>query len=226
MPETDDRRARRGTIALFTAAAALGVLGAALLLTSSGNASSEHAEPPVAPNSSSNQAGSVRPVSSESPMHRTTDSRPTADPSQTPLAEAPLSLPAPIQRAARDFTIAWASHDARPGRDTSYDDASSRAAAYAAGGLATDLRARRSGTAAAQQWRTWTERRVQVTCLVVQVSLPDGAPAPTRDGGFARVIYRVTEKPASGPSTASIANVALKLRREGGTWRVVGLPDA
>ncbi|WP_055534336.1 hypothetical protein [Streptomyces graminilatus] len=221
MPETDDRRARRGTFALFTAAAALGVLGVALLLTGSGG--SEHAEPPAAPNSSSHHAGSRRAVSS---TPRTTASRPTAETSQTSLAEAPVSLPAPMQKAARDFTIAWASHDARPGRDTSYDDASSRAAAYTAGDLAADLRARRSGTAAGQQWREWTERRVQVTCSVVQVSLPDGAPAPTRDGGFARVIYRVTEKPTSGPSTESVANVALKLRREGGTWRVVGLPDA
>jgi hypothetical protein len=221
MPETDDRRARRGTIALFTVAAALGVLGAALLLTGSGG--SEHAEPPAAPMSSPHQAGSGRPVSA---TPRTTDPQPTAGTSQTPLAEAPVSLPAPMQKAARDFTIAWASHDARPGRDASYDDASSRAAAYAAGDLAADLRARGSGTAGVQQWRNWTERQVQVTCSVVQVSLPDGAPAPTRDGGFARVIYRVTEKPAAGPSTESVANVALKLRREGGTWRVVGLPGA
>ena len=224
MPETDDRRARGGTIALFTAAAALGVLGVALLFTGSGG--SEQADPPAVPHSSSHQAGSRRPVSSASSTPRTTASRPATDSSQTPLAEAPVSLPAPIQKVARAFTVAWASHDARPGRDTSYDDASSRAAANAAGDLAADLRARRSGTAAVQQWREWTERRVQVTCSVVQVSLPNGAPAPTRDGGFARVIYRVTEKPAAGPSTESVANVALKLRREGGTWRVVGLPDA
>ncbi|TGA97456.1 hypothetical protein E2651_31430 [Streptomyces sp. MZ04] len=122
--------------------------------------------------------------------------------------------------------IAWASHDARPGKDTSYDDASRRAADHAAGDLAKDLRTRASGSAGARQWLDWKDDRVQVTATVLQVSLPDGAPAPTGDSGFARVLYKVTQKPATGPSTESEEQVALKLRLGGdGNWRVVGLPD-
>ncbi|RLU82059.1 hypothetical protein CTZ27_31410 [Streptomyces griseocarneus] len=132
-----------------------------------------------------------------------------------------------MQEAARAFTLAWSGHDARPGKDASYGDASRRAAAYTAGELTTELRNRASGTAGAQQWLRWKNGQVQVTAEVLHVTLPDGAPAPTRDSGFARVIYRVTEKPATGPSVTSEQHVALKLRRgDDGTWRVVGLPNA
>ncbi|MFD8732332.1 hypothetical protein [Streptomyces sp. NPDC059611] len=131
-----------------------------------------------------------------------------------------------MQEAARSFTTAWASHDARPGRDTAYGDASRRAAAYADGDLAADLRDYTSGSAGGRQWQSWKDRQVQVTVTVLQVSLPDGAPALTEDSGFARVIYKLTEKPASGPAVESEEHVALKLRRiADGSWRVVGLPN-
>ncbi|MFD0501384.1 hypothetical protein [Streptomyces rhizosphaericus] len=135
-------------------------------------------------------------------------------------------MPQPMQDAARAFVVAWASHDARPGKDTSYDDASRRAADHAAGDLAKDLRTRTSGSAGAQQWQSWKSDRMQVTASVQRVSLPDGAPAPTQDFGFARVLYTVTQKPTAGAPTKSEQHVALKLRRgSDGTWRVVGLPD-
>ncbi|MBT1187891.1 hypothetical protein HET69_28870 [Streptomyces sp. CJ_13] len=131
-----------------------------------------------------------------------------------------------MQEAARAFTTAWASHDARPGRDTSFDDASRRAAAYADGDLAEDLRTHTGGSAGRQQWLNWRDRQVQVTVTVLRVSLPDGAPTPSEASGFARVIYKLTETPASGPATESEEHVALKLRRGAdGSWRVVGLPN-
>ncbi|WP_051715404.1 hypothetical protein [Streptomyces sp. NRRL S-475] len=131
-----------------------------------------------------------------------------------------------MQEVARAFTTAWASHDARPGHDTAYGDASRRAAAYTDGDLAEDLRTYTSGSAGGRQWQNWKDRQVQVTVTVLRVSLPDGAPAPTEDSGFARVIYKVTETPASGPAVESEEHVALKLRRiADGSWRVVGLPN-
>jgi ketosteroid isomerase-like protein len=131
-----------------------------------------------------------------------------------------------MQKTARAFTTAWASHDTRPGRDTSFDDASRRAAAYADGDLAEELRTRTRGSAGGRQWMSWKDRQVQVTVTVVQVSLADGAPAPTEESGFARVIYRLTETPADGPATESEQHVALKLHRVAdGSWRVVGLPN-
>ncbi|OEJ22042.1 hypothetical protein AR457_39775 [Streptomyces agglomeratus] len=145
--------------------------------------------------------------------------------SESPVVSEPSPLPAPIQEAARAFTTAWASHDARPGRDTSFDDASRRAAAYADGDLAEELRTHTSGSAGGRQWQSWKERQVQVTVTVLRVSLPDGAPAPTEDSGFARVIYKLTEKAADRPVAESEEHVALKLRRGAdGNWRVVGLP--
>ncbi|MEU9744844.1 hypothetical protein [Streptomyces niveus] len=220
MPESDDKRARRGTIALFAAAAALAAVGLGLLFTGHGGA--ERAGRRAAASSVPQEAGTVSPSSPTPPRTGSAHTAETAE-----ASPAPSSLPAPIQKAARDFTIAWASHDARPGRDTSYDDASRRAAAYAVGDLAVDLRTHKSGTAAAQQWLRWTARRAQVTASVIGVSLPDGAPAPTPDAGFARVAYRVTEKPVSGPSSVSVQHVALKLRRtDDGHWYVTGLPDA
>ncbi|MEU0214109.1 hypothetical protein ABZ281_02935 [Streptomyces sp. NPDC006265] len=132
----------------------------------------------------------------------------------------------PIQEAARAFTTAWASHDARPGRDASFDDASRRAAAYADGDLAEDLRTHTSGNAGRQQWLNWRDSQVQVTVTILRVALPDGAPAPTEDSAFARVIYRLAETPAKGAATESEEQVALKLRRGAdGSWRVVGLPN-
>ncbi|MGW7199011.1 hypothetical protein [Streptomyces chryseus] len=130
-----------------------------------------------------------------------------------------------MQEAARAFTVAWAGHDARPGRDSSYEDASRRAAAFADGELAEDLRTHAGGIAGGQQWLKWKERQVNVTVTVLRVSVPDGAPAPTEDSGFAQVIYKLTEAPAQGASKESEQHVALELRRVGeGTWRVTGLP--
>ncbi|MCL3998902.1 hypothetical protein [Streptomyces lavenduligriseus] len=224
MPETDDTRARRGTIALFAASAVLAVVGAALLLGTGG--SERPATSALVPTTATSSLGApgrgspARHVPSPAPAAASSSSAPSVMPAE------PRPVPQAVQDAARAFVVTWASHDARPGKDTSYDDASRRAADHAAGDLAQDLRTRTSGSAGAQQWRRWKSGRVQVTASVQRVSLPDGAPAPTQDSGFARVLYTVTQKPAAGAPTKSEQHVALKLRRGGdGIWRVVGLPD-
>ncbi|MFJ9968411.1 Cif family virulence factor [Streptomyces avermitilis] len=223
MPKTDVARARaqRGTIALFAAAAVLAAVGVALFLGLRGS------DRPDAPESSARTAApSAAATGSSSGSARPTTASPVAEPSESPVASEPSSLPAPLQEAARAFTTAWASHDARPGRDTSFDDASRRAAAYADGDLAEDLRTHTGGSAGRRQWLNWKDRQAQVIVTVLRVSLPDGAPAPTEDSAFARVIYRLTETPATGDATASEEQVALKLRRGAdGSWRVVGLPN-
>ncbi|WP_394426822.1 hypothetical protein [Streptomyces sp. SGAir0957] len=224
MPESDDKRARRGTIALFAASAVLAVVGATLLLgTGGGERPATSAPAPTAAASSHgtpDRGAPDRRAPAPTPSAASSSSAPSVTPAE------PRPVPQPMQDAARAFVVAWASHDARPGKDTSYDDASRRAADHAAGDLAQDLRTRTSGSAGAQQWQSWKSGRVQVTASVQRVSLPDGAPAPTQDSGFARVLYTVTQKAAAGAPTTSEQHVALKLRRgTDGTWRVVGLPD-
>ncbi|MEU2770749.1 MULTISPECIES: hypothetical protein [Streptomyces] len=222
MPKTDVARVRaqRGTITLFAAAAVLAAVGVALFLGigDADRSVSPHSAPRTAiPSAATGSiSGSADPA---------TASR-VAEPTEFPAASAPIQLPAPMQEAARAFTTAWASHDARPGHDTTYGDASRRAAALADGDLAEDLRSHASGSAGVRQWQDWKDRQVQVTVTVLRVSLPDGAPNPTAESGFARVLYKLTETPVSGPAVASEEHVALKLRRTAdGNWRVVGLPN-
>ncbi len=222
MPNTDATPTqRRGTIALFIASVVLAAVGMALLFGLRGEDASTSPTATSTKSASSGEAAN-RGEASPSPA----PSKPEAGPPTSATAKEPSPVPAPMHEAARAFTIAWAGHDARPGRDTSYDDASRRAAAFADGVLAEDLRTHTSGSAGGQQWLTWKERQVQVTVKVLRVSLPDGAPALTQDSGFAQVIYNVTETPAQGDPSESEQHVVLKLHRGGdGTWRVTGLPN-
>jgi ketosteroid isomerase-like protein len=222
MPQTDAARARaqRVTIALFVAAAVLAAVGVTLLFGLHGTERPATASAPATP------APSASAVGGGSAGTRPAEAAPAAEGSGAPEDLEPRPVPTPVERAAEAFVTAWASHDARPGRDTSYDDASRRAAAHAAGDLAEDLRTHTSGRAAGQQWLSWKDSQVQVTVRVLRVSLPDGAPAPSADSSFARVIYKLTETPAKGPAVESEEHVALKLRRGAdGSWRVVGLPN-
>ncbi|MFE9121515.1 hypothetical protein [Streptomyces sp. NPDC007172] len=222
MPRPDVARSRsqRGTIMLFVAAAVLATLGALLLLgIGRGERPAASDPPPTA--ASSAKASQPEPSSTKSAQ-----TSPAAKRSEPVFASEPTPMPAAIQETAKSFTTAWASHDARSGRDASFDDASRRAAAYADGDLAEDLRTHTGGSAGAQQWLAWKNRQVQVTVTILRVSLPDGAPTPAEDFGFARVIYKLTETPAQGSATESEEQVALKLRRgAGGAWRVVGVPN-
>ncbi|MFD3961531.1 MULTISPECIES: Cif family virulence factor [Streptomyces] len=221
MPKSDAARARaarRGTIALFVAAAVLAAAGVALFLGLGGS------ERPDAGSTSVTTAPSASTAENGSGGPHPSGASDGVEPSESPEAE-PRPVPTPVEEAARAFTTAWASHDARPGGDKSFDDASRRAAAFADGDLAEDLRTHTSGSAGGQQWLSWKDRQVQVTVTVLRVSLPDGAPAPSEDSSFARVIYKLTESPAKGAPTESEEQVALKLRRlPDGSWRVVGLP--
>ncbi|EDY52565.1 hypothetical protein SSCG_05593 [Streptomyces clavuligerus] len=234
MPTSDAARARaaqRSTIVLFAASAVLAVVGAALLL---GLGRAERpATPGPAPRATTSSAAaagggtqSARPSAGPAslPPMRTW---PGAQPAESPAVhQGPKPVPAPVAEAARAFVTAWASHDARPGRDSSLDDASRRAADYAAGDLAEDLLTHTSGSAGTQEWLGWKDRQVRVTVTVLRVSLPDGAPTPSEDSSFARVIYKLKESPARGSATESEEQVALKLRRGAdGSWRVVGLPN-
>lgn len=222
MPQTDAARARaqRATIALFVAAAVLATVGVTLLF------GLPEADRPATDSTPVTAASSAPAVGSGSGGRRPAEASPAAEPSASPEPLGPRQVPTPVEEAARAFVTAWASHDARPGRDTSYDDASRRAATYAAGDLAEDLRTHTSGSAARQQWLSWKDHQVQIAVTVLRVSLPDGAPAPSEDSAFARVIYKLTETPAKGPAIESEGHVALKLRRGAdGSWRVVGLPN-
>ncbi|MEU8544656.1 hypothetical protein AB0C52_32450 [Streptomyces sp. NPDC048717] len=222
MPKSDaarSRAAQRGTIALFVVAAVLAAAGVALFPGLGGTE-----RPDVGGSTSVTTAPSPSVAGNGSGGPRSAGASDGAQPSKSSEAE-PRAVPTPVEEAARSFTIAWASHNARPGGDASFDDASRRSAAYADGDLAEDLRTHTSGSAGAQQWLSWKDRQVQVTVAVLRVSLPDGAPAPSEDSSFARVIYKLTESPAKGAATESEEQVALKLRRmPDGSWRVVGLP--
>ncbi|MFE7132880.1 hypothetical protein ACFVIM_18685 [Streptomyces sp. NPDC057638] len=139
--------------------------------------------------------------------------------------DADAELPAAVRRAAAGFTAAWASHDARPGKDRSYTDAGKRAAAFASADLGAAISAPRPSTASL--WARWTKDRTRVTATVTKVSVPDGAPAPTRTSALARVLYRLTTAPAKGKATSELKQVALQLERGGdGEWRVIALPYA
>ncbi|MFD8416565.1 hypothetical protein ACFV2Q_33290 [Streptomyces sp. NPDC059650] len=219
MPKTDAGRVRahRTTIVLFVAAAVLATVGVALLVGhpwAATELSPRTAEPSAA--AVGHGSGGTHPAGVS----------PVAEPSGSPGAFDLRPVPAAVEEVARAFATAWTSHDARPGRDASFDEASRRAAAYAAGDLAEDLRTHTSGSAGGQQWLSWKDRQVLVTATVVRVSLPEGAPEPSADSCLARVIYKLTETPANGPATESEEHVALKLRRGAdGSWRVVGLPN-
>lgn len=225
MPKTDAARARCGTIALFVAAAVLAVAGVALFFglgAGGGHAGSGSAARTAVPSNAAVGDGNA----STHPAGVSPDTEPPRSHDVAGPDQEPKPVPAPVDEAARAFATAWASHDARPGRDSSFEDASRRAAAYASGDLAEDLRTHTSGSAGTQQWLSWKDRQVQVTVTVLRVSLPDGAPASSEDSSFARVIYRLKESPAKGPAAESEGHVALKLRRGAdGSWRVVGLPN-
>ncbi|MFJ8015023.1 hypothetical protein [Streptomyces sp. NPDC096339] len=234
MPKNDAARVQRGTIALFIAAAVLAVVGSVLLFGGDGTqqaasdaskiSTSAHPTEPTGPVSAA--PGPTAATAATSSTAITSAPTPTSAPSQPDSPATPSPVTGPMEETARAFILAWAGHDARPGQDTSYDDASRRAADYAAGELAKDLSTRTSGSAGAQEWLRLKAGQIRVTATVLRVSLPDGAPAPTENSGFARVLYKVTEQPATGPSTEAERHLALKLQPgDDGVWRVVGLPN-
>jgi hypothetical protein len=142
-----------------------------------------------------------------------------------PAATEGAELPKDVAKVAADFATAWASHDARPGKDKSYSDAGKRAAAFTSEDLGAAISADRPSTASL--WRQWTAEKATVTATVLKVSIPDGAPAPTSTTALARVLYRLTEAPEKGKASSDTKQVALQLERGAdGKWRVIALPYA
>ncbi|MFI1258946.1 hypothetical protein ACH4U6_34940 [Streptomyces netropsis] len=218
---TPSRRRAASTAALFAGALLLASLGIALL---------------VAPRPDSNPAPLPVPASSSSPTHRNTaqGSRPAAPTPAKSASQGPTSqpaavlrgLPQPIAEAAKRFTVAWASHDARPGKDHDYSDAADRAAAEATADFAARLRGK-TGSAGAHRWQQWQTSRARVTANITRITVPDGAPGPTAEVAYARVLYSLTTTPEHGPSTTSPQQVALRLEHGAdGRWRAAGMPKA
>ncbi|WP_331727061.1 hypothetical protein [Streptomyces sp. NBC_00280] len=204
------------TIALFVAAALLAVLGIALLVTPADPSPSDAAI--AAPSSTS------RPTTTtdEEPARPQPSATAPSLASLTPSTTSTGALPREASDVARKFTSAWASHDAR--RDTAFSDAGRRAAAYASGDLATDLR--ETSTRSAHQWQEWKATGTRVTAKVTGVERPDGAPAPSNHLAYARVFYDLVVAPEHGTAQHSTEQLALELRQDSSGWRVTALPNA
>jgi len=223
---------RSSTTALFAASAVLACTGLALIALKP----SAHRPPtrPVAaaapttpaPRSYRSPAPVVRQSTAPgTPAPATTAS---AAPSLAPVPGAfatPVPLPAPIAAVAVAFTQAWNDHDARPGHDTSFNQAAQRAAVYCTPSLTAQLSTSSAG--AWRQWSQWTAAKAQVVAQITRTAVPDGAPTPTARSAYAAVLYRVTVTPAGGTPTSTDQTVVLQLQTDtAGHWRVVALPGA
>ncbi|MCX5216196.1 hypothetical protein OG689_44480 [Kitasatospora sp. NBC_00240] len=190
------------------------------------HASAQPAPSAVTPAPTTSQDRSAAPTPSTAP----TTAQPTGPAPASTQASASadhqdLGLPGPVADTARRFTLAWATHDARPGADTAYQEAARRAAPYTAPDLAAELAASRQG--ADRVWEQWRAHQTRITAEVTAVTIPDGAPSPTETRALARVHYRLTIAPTDGQPTTTDEQVALELRRgTDGTWRVTALPNA
>ncbi|GAA2970644.1 hypothetical protein GCM10010519_02320 [Streptomyces lactacystinicus] len=226
MPHTDRQRRPRtaGTVALLAASALLACVGIALLT----HGPSSAPRPASAPTAATPRAESSTEPSDSAPSHPAVTPSSSTSPSTSPAGDdAPSVAPVPedVATAARRFLLAWTGHDARPGKDGSYDDAARRAGAYVSKDLAEQLTTTSPGSA--RQWQQWTHAQALVAAEISRVAVPDGAPAPTADTAWVRVWYRLTVTPAAGKPTGTDEQVALKLQRsQAGTWLVTALPDA
>ncbi|GAB2777590.1 hypothetical protein [Streptomyces daliensis] len=129
-----------------------------------------------------------------------------------------------MERVARDFTTAYAQHDARHGGDRSYAEAGARAAKFASGELADVLSQQRpsQGKAWAALRAEQARQKVKVTSAVV----PDGAPAVSASSALVRVGYTLTTAPESGQPRRSSEQLVVRLERTSEGWRVTALPWA
>ncbi|MDX2531591.1 hypothetical protein [Streptomyces scabiei] len=133
-------------------------------------------------------------------------------------------LPKDVERTARAFTTAYAEHDARNGKDSSYADAGTRAARLAAGQLADILSQKRPSQDAA--WAALRAEKAHQTVKVTSTVLPNGAPAVTTSSALVRVGYTLTTTPKSGHPYRSSDQLALRLEHTSKGWRVTALPWA
>ena len=218
-----DNRQRRpqsaGTVALLAASLLLALIGITLLAHRSPTAAPAPREPSSSPSTSASRApgeASRSAAASQAPS--------TGSPSHSASAQQSAgAIPADVAAVARRFILAWASHDARPGKDASYDDAAERAAAYADRDLARQLP--NSSASTARQWQQWTKTEARVSADITRIAIPDGAPAPSADTAWVRVRFRLTVSPAAGHTSTTDEQAALKLQRSAdGHWLVTALP--
>ncbi|MFZ3491638.1 hypothetical protein ACODT5_00095 [Streptomyces sp. 5.8] len=210
---------RFGTAVITVVALMLAVLGAVLLTWSSGKKEAAISLPEASTAAATGHGAAPVPAQSSSPISVPSPDAPARDEPPTPVVPEELSV------LARNFVEAWASHDARHGKDSSYGEAGRRAAALASPALANQLTASQSRSA--RQWKTWTDAQAQVTATVNDVVIPDGAPAPTAEHAYLRALYTVTTTTAGAPPTANEEHLALEMRRNpSGAWCVASLPFA
>ncbi|WP_338684649.1 hypothetical protein QD712_29655 [Streptomyces acidiscabies] len=156
---------------------------------------------------------------SQSTAPRTESTSPSSD------GDAPSSaVPTDVADTAREFTKAYAGHDARVGGDLSYADAGERAAKFAAGDLAEALAQKRPGQDA--PWAALRAEQARQSVAVTSVQVPDGAPVVASSSALVRVSYTLTTTPKSGAPLLSREQLALRLERTSAGWRVVALPWA
>jgi hypothetical protein len=216
------RHGHARTGGLFLASAVLCVVGVAALI-----GSSDPGRPTTRTTSAVGTA--PPPADARAPAPDATQSGSASTTKQSPpVVEDPVTgpraLPEPVTSAARRFTIAWIETDARPGGDAA-DDAPKRAAEFAGPGLANQLRT--LPDQASRQWQQWSTAQARISAEVLRVTVPDGAPDPTSDAAWARVLFRMTVSPAIGPATTTDEQLALELHRDAaGSWRVTDLPNA
>ncbi|MFF1906369.1 hypothetical protein [Kitasatospora sp. NPDC058218] len=189
--------------------AAMGIVGT-LAALSTGCSSGPDASRPSAAQPNTVSAGSAV----------ATSVRSAEDPAAPPNA----TLPADVDQAARAFTTAYAEHDARDGKDSSFADAGARASQIASGDLVAILSQKRPGQEAA--WAALRAEQARQTVEINSTKVPDGAPAPTRAVALVRVNYTLTTTPASGPARRSGEQLALRLEHVSQGWRVTALPWA
>lgn len=211
-------------MALLAASALLAGLGIMLLTHEPPSAPRPASEPAAAPTHSRiGQPSSASTLPATAPTtHGSTSPSSTAVEDAQPSA---IPMPEDVAGAARQFVLAWAGHDARPGKDGSYNDAAHRARAYAGKDLAVQLTT--DSASSTRRWQQWTQANTVVTAEITQIAVPDGAPEPTADTAWARVRYRLIVAPAAGQPSSTDEQVALKLQRDqAGAWLVTALPEA
>jgi hypothetical protein len=202
-------------VVIFASAALMAVAGILLLVVDPG-----HTVPRAAPTTPSAAAPSMtqpEPSSASIPV--------TEDTAASDEEPAPDSIPPKAAETARRFVTAWASHDARPGHDSSFSDAGRRAAAYATAELASQLRD--PGDRSMRLWQQWVTDRTRVNCAIDRIATPDGAPSATATRAFVRVLYTCATHAAGRQPTRSHEQLALEMRRiRAGAWRVGALVNA
>ncbi|MFF4500370.1 hypothetical protein [Streptomyces sp. NPDC001401] len=140
------------------------------------------------------------------------------------VAPASSHLPKDVEDTARAFTTAYAEHDARDGKDSSYADAGARAAKLASGELGGILSQKRPGQDA--PWAGLRAEKARQTVKITSVVVPDGAPAVSGASALVRVGYTLTTAPKPGQARHSSEQLVLRLEHTSDGWRVIALPWA